>query len=95
MNADRKRRYADYVCRIDGKDYAVVRLPLGGGKYRKKVKLLSTLGGTQADAAQWARDELIEHQTAELFYGVRTGEITFDEFKERIKIYERFKKKSE
>lgn len=59
MPKKKTRRYGDYVCEIDKKIYAVVRLPLGNGKYKKKVKLLSLLGnGTKTEAAKWAWDEL-------------------------------------
>ena len=57
------RRYGDYICVINGQDYAVVRLPLGGGKYKKKVKLLSKIGGTKSEAAKWAWNELEKHKS--------------------------------
>lgn len=63
MPKKKTRRYGDYISRIDGKDYAVVRLPLGGGKYKKKVKLLSKLGDSRTEAAKWAWNELEKHRS--------------------------------
>jgi integrase len=54
----KKRSYRKYVAEIDGKKYAVVRLPIGNGKYKKKVKLLDLIGGTKEDAVKWAWSEL-------------------------------------
>lgn len=58
QSIDSKRKYGEYVTEIDGKKYAVVRIPLGGGKYKKKVKLLSLIGGTKSHARKWAWGEL-------------------------------------
>lgn len=60
------RSYGKYTMEIDGKTYAVVRLPLGNGKYRRKVKLLELLGsGSPKEAAKWAWDELEKHRRGE------------------------------
>lgn len=61
------RNYGDYLTEIDGKKYAVVRLPLGNGKYKRKVKLLSLLGsGSKQEASKWAWDELEKHKSGEV-----------------------------
>src|SRR5688572_7562584 len=54
----KKQQYGKYVSVIDGKKYAVVRLPIGNGKYKKRVKLLDLLGGTESDARKWAWSQL-------------------------------------
>lgn len=54
----KKRKYGDYTTEIDGKKYAVARIPLGGGRYKKKVKLLASIGGTKRDAQKWVWQQL-------------------------------------
>jgi integrase len=61
------RDYGKYLTEIDGRDYAVVRLPLGNGKYKRKTKLLSSLGnGAKSEAIKWALDQLDQHRAGEL-----------------------------
>lgn len=79
MPKKKKRRYGDYISEIDGKPYAVVRLPKGGGKYKKKVKLLSKISpdGSRIEAAKWAWNELALHKS-KLFNRSEAAGWTFD-----------------
>lgn len=55
----KKASYGDYCVTIDGKLYASVYLPLGGGKYKRKRKLVET----KTDARNWALEQLKLHRT--------------------------------
>jgi len=46
----KRGRYGDYTAIIDGDLYAVVNIPLGNGKYKKKRKKVSS----KTEARQWA-----------------------------------------
>ena len=72
------RKYGEYITEIDGKKYAVVRIPTGNGKYKKKVKLLSLIGGTKRDAQKWAWGELEKEKGEE----VRTFQSLADWYRE-------------
>lgn len=74
MPKKKPRKYGEYICTINKVEYAVVRLPLGNGKYKRKVKLLSKLGGTKTEAAKWAWEQIEKHKTG----GATDGEdLTF------------------
>jgi integrase len=57
----KKARYGDYCEIIDGKLYASVNLPLGGGKYKKKRKLVEN----KTEARNWALAELAKYKSGE------------------------------
>lgn len=61
-DTDRPRKYGEYVTEIDKKLYAIVRLPLGNGKYQTKTILLDKIGGNKTEARKWAWNELENHK---------------------------------
>jgi integrase len=50
----RRQRYGDYCEQIDGQLYGAVSIPVGGGKYKRKRKKVSSA----IEARQWALQEL-------------------------------------
>src|SRR5688572_16131236 len=54
MPKKKRSRYGDYTEIIDGNLYAVVNLPVGNGKYKKKRKKVSS----KNEAQQWAMSML-------------------------------------
>src|SRR3954467_5032477 len=50
----KRSRYGDYCQIINGDFYGVINVPVGGGKYRKRKKKVSS----RIEARQWALEEL-------------------------------------
>lgn len=61
----KRKNYGTYITKIQGKDYAMVNLPMGGGKYKQKCRLLDSIpgGSNKIKAAQWAGEQLEKHQS--------------------------------
>jgi integrase len=59
---ERPRRYGDYTTKINGEDFAIARLPLGNGKYKRVTIKLEKIGGTKTEARKSALNKLDEHK---------------------------------
>jgi integrase len=62
MPKKKPRSYGKYTLEINGELYACVRLPLGNGKYKRKIKKMD--GAT--DRIKWALEQLDRHKSGEL-----------------------------
>jgi|GEM_PF-4137044 len=76
LNTARPRAYGKYTYVKDGDLYAVVKLPLGNGKYQRKTKRIEDA----VKARQWAADQLLKHREGNAPPDAKEKRLTFTVF---------------